>query len=232
MPPQIRFLSRVFVLGCLACLALGADASFAKITSGPEAKLDSHLQRVVTVEQAGGNAQSASANAGVEVDAKERVQVDVYVRGKAGAAADALRAAGMTVVSATDRAPVPMVEGWLPVDLADAVVKLDMMRAVVPVMGGGSNAGNVQTEGDAAHLGGHARSILPGGGPTGAGVNIGVISTSFNRVGSGIAGSQNTGELPFGVSLVKEGPAPGDDEGRAMAEIIYDMAPNIPIMLL
>jgi hypothetical protein len=231
VPSQIRLLTRATVLGCAALLVLGADLTFAKTTSGPEAKLDSHLQRVVATEQSNGNAQGAGSDAGVQVDAKERALVDVYVRGPVGAAADALRAAGMTVTVATSKAPVPMVEGWLPVDLADAVAKLDVVRAVVPVMGSGSNAGSVQTEGDAAHRGGHARMILPGGGPTGAGVDVGVISTSYNRVGSGIAGSQNTGDLPFGISLLKDGPAGSNDEGRAMAEIMYDMAPNIPIMV-
>ena len=55
---------------------------------------------------------------------------------------------------------------------------------------------------------------------------VGIISDSINQVGSGIAGSQGTGNLPANVQNLLDQPG-GADEGRAMAEIVYDEAPGI-----
>jgi subtilisin family serine protease len=56
------------------------------------------------------------------------------------------------------------------------------------------------------------------------------MSDSMNQVGSGISGSQSTGNLPANVTDLGDF-AGGSDEGRAMAEIVYDEAPGITNML-
>lgn len=68
---------------------------------------------------------------------------------------------------------------------------------------------------------------------TGAGVTVGVISDSANSVGGGILASQLTGDLPLGERVVVD-PEPFcgtlfscSDEGRAMCELIYDVAPGV-----
>jgi hypothetical protein len=67
---------------------------------------------------------------------------------------------------------------------------------------------------------------------TGAGVTVGVLSDSANRVGNGLQDSINTGDLPplNRINLIQDGPAnsipPPSDEGRAMMELIYDLAPG------
>ena len=92
---------------------------------------------------------------------------------------------------------------------------------------GGGDAGTVLSQGDAAHHGPQARAL----GTTGAGVKVGVISDSINKVGGGVAGSQATGNLPPNVTVIADDPQAGTiDEGRAMAEIIYDEAPGITDM--
>ena len=53
-----------------------------------------------------------------------------------------------------------------------------------------------------------------------------MISDSIDEVGAGIAGSQGTGDLPPDVQNLGDLPG-GTDEGRAMAEIVYDVAPGI-----
>jgi subtilisin family serine protease len=64
---------------------------------------------------------------------------------------------------------------------------------------------------------------------TGAGVPVGVISDSINVIAGGIATSQAAGDLPGNVVVIADGdPASDVDEGRAMAEIVYDTAPGIP----
>jgi len=121
-----------------------------------------------------------------------------------------------------------MVEGRLAVADLGAIAGLDLVRTVSPVVGGGTDVGSVTSAGDAAHRGPAARAL--GAGVTGAGVTVGVISDSINRVGTGVAGSQATGDLPPGaqVQVVRDDTSPGaSDEGRAMAEIIYDEAPGL-----
>ena len=44
----------------------------------------------------------------------------------------------------------------------------------------------------------------------------------------GVAGSQATGDLPPTVQILDDSVASGTDEGRAMAEIVYDTSPGIP----
>lgn len=222
--PAHLFKRLIVLAGVLASLPV--TAASAKETTGPQAKLYSQLQELVAVADRGGNAVAQGRSDGLRVSGGERVMVDVYVRGKAADAAKDLRAAGMDVAVATDKAPVPMVEGWLPLEAVDAVAKLAIVRAVVPVMGKGSDAGSVQSEGDAAHRGPAARAE-GNSAANGAGVSVGVISDSMSLVGSGLAGSQATGDLPSGVRILKEGPTGSIDEGRAMAEIIYDTAPGI-----
>jgi hypothetical protein len=63
---------------------------------------------------------------------------------------------------------------------------------------------------------------------TGAGVKVGIISNSFNVLG-GAALDIAKGYLPAdGVTVLKEGSDPDgdDDEGRAMAELIHQIAPG------
>src|SRR6185312_8348443 len=61
----------------------------------------------------------------------------------------------------------------------------------------------------------------------GAGIKIGVLSDSFNNLG-GAATDEVSGALPSAanVQVLKDMPSGGTDEGRAMMQIIHDIAPN------
>lgn len=73
--------------------------------------------------------------------------------------------------------------------------------------------------------------------PTGKGVTVGIISDSFDCVG--VRGNQgsakddvNNGELPADVNIVKEFTGclrGGNDEGRGMAQLVHDIAPDAKI---
>ena len=59
----------------------------------------------------------------------------------------------------------------------------------------------------------------------GSGIDVGVISDSVNRVGTGLTQSYNAGNLPNPITVVEDAGS-GVDEGRAMLELIYDVAPG------
>lgn len=59
---------------------------------------------------------------------------------------------------------------------------------------------------------------------TGEGAGVGIISDSFNLLG-GFQADVESGDLPAGVDIIAEGPA-GVDEGRAIAQLVYDIAPD------
>jgi hypothetical protein len=65
-------------------------------------------------------------------------------------------------------------------------------------------------------------------GTTGAGVTMGILSDSVNRVGGGIASSISAGALPPAnrINVIQDGPVGATDEGRAMMEVAYDIAPG------
>jgi subtilisin family serine protease len=62
----------------------------------------------------------------------------------------------------------------------------------------------------------------------GTGIRVGILSDSFNLRGAMAAGVSR-GDLPANVQILREGPAGGADEGRAMAELVHKVAPAAQI---
>jgi subtilase family protein len=202
--------------GALAPAALGADPP------GPSyvGELESALQPL----RDGGTADiHAAREEQLSIEAG-RVLVDVYVDGPPAAAADALEAQGMEI-AATASDPLPVVEGWLPLDSLDDAAKLGRTTAVAVAARGGLDTGAVTSQSVAAH---NVPTAISASGASGAGVDVGVISDSINQVAGGVAASQATGDLPANTQVLKDDASPGaSDEGRAMSEIIYDEAPGL-----
>ncbi len=188
-------------------------------------KLDSHLQDVAASRLGAGSQVAAVASAtsqGVTTSATGEVAVDVYVNGSTAAAADALRALGMRVTAISGEAPQRMVEGFLPPAALPQAAALGATHGILAPLAALS-AGSVTSQGVAAT---HATQPQPSG-ATGAGVTVGVISDSINKVGGGIAASQTSGDLPANTVALSDASSGGTDEGRAMAEISYDEAPGL-----
>lgn len=210
--------------------ALGGDASAAERGRYSHLqKLDSNLQDLAADDLQNRDARTAGRRRDIDVSAGQRVLVDVYVNADVRTAADMLERAGMDVMGSSARPPMGVVEGRAPLGDLPAIARLGATEAVVPVTAGGvdtlggTDSGSVLSQGDAAHDGPAARAL--GGGVTGSGVTVGIISDSIDQVGSGVAGSQSTGDLPADVTVLNDAPG-GTDEGRAMAEIVYDEAPG------
>jgi hypothetical protein len=109
-----------------------------------------------------------------------------------------------------------------------AVQRLSELSQVVQRLAavpGQSNTGSVTSEGDIAHGAALARATY---GVDGTGVKIGVLSDSYDNL-KGAATDIANGDLPpEGVILAGSGDLRfgGVDEGRAMLQIIHDLAPG------
>ena len=70
------------------------------------------------------------------------------------------------------------------------------------------------------------RRVLPAA--LGTGIRIGTLSDTVNKFAGGLSDSQGSGDLPSGgaINVIADAPS-GEDEGRAMMEHIYDIAPGV-----
>ena len=84
---------------------------------------------------------------------------------------------------------------------------------------------SVRTQGDQAQRSDLLRSSFS---LIGVGVTVGVLSDSYNCLGGAASDSQSS-DLPLGVQVLQETPSctmAGTDEGRAMLQIVHDIAPG------
>jgi hypothetical protein len=190
-------------------------------------KLDSNVQAVAASRLGTGSvasAKSAARREHVTISATGSVLVDVYVDGRPALAADALRALGMQVTAIGNHPPQRLVEGYLPADALAKAAALDSTQAILATLAR-VNVGSVTSQGDAAIGGPQARIPLNPAG-AGAGVSVGIISDSIDQVSPFVSGSVAGGDLPANTVALSDFSG-GTDEGRAMAEIVYDEAPNL-----
>jgi hypothetical protein len=90
-------------------------------------------------------------------------------------------------------------------------------------------AGSVDNQADHASLEDQARQNL---GFDGTGVTVGIISDSFDTAASAathMAQDIASGDLPASTTILQDYPN-GTDEGRAMAQIVHDVAPGASIL--
>jgi len=114
-----------------------------------------------------------------------------------------------------------MVSGRIPITVLkqmDALGSLKFARPAYMKL----NTGTVNSEGDAAMRSDDARTLF---GVDGTGIMVGTLSDSYN-CNAGAVGGVASNDLPAGVVVLSEGPCPATDEGRAMMELIHDVAPG------
>ncbi len=198
----------------------------------PLARSGTHLVELFAAFQAGPEA-VATARAeleGLVVFRGDKVGVDVY-----GGKTDferfesQLKALGLEVV-ATDT-NVGVVEGFLPIGqllaVAEMAQTISMSPIYVPVLHTQGVANNQADDVLARDFpfpdGGDA--LRAEFGVDGTGVTVGVLSDSVDEFQGGLADSQSTGDLPANVNVLSDFPG-GSDEGRAMLELIHDIAPG------
>ena len=177
--------------------ASGVNGTLSKTTN--LAKLDSHLQDLVSAQLSKSDVAAAAHTSGIRLNKSQAALVDIYVHGTLPDAVSQLKALGMQV-KATNASFGGVVEGYLPVNSMVEAASLQQTKAFMPVIPPILSTGSVTSEGDGAMNGTAARTY----GANGSGVTVGIISDSMNEVGTGVAGSQASGDLPANVTVLDD----------------------------
>jgi hypothetical protein len=147
------------------------------------------------------------------------VAIDAAASGDPEVLASDLRALGARKVAVFGR----MVSAVLPIAAIPALNGLDSLHLArtAPMV---SRRGVVTSQGDGAMRSNIARSAF---GVDGTGVMVGTISDSYDCLEGAVNGI-SSGDLPAPALIIEEGPCiwSATDEGRAMMEVISDIAPG------
>ena len=221
-----------FVLPMTATQGLAQDAEAETIArmydmkTGAMAKVGVALAETYAKHQAGAALRSlettessllSSADLARVVDGK--VLIDAVAAGSAAELLQDLEALGLERGSSFGR----VVSGWLPVGALDAAAGLGSLQLARPAASL-ANVGSVTSEGDPSMGSDLARFFF---GVKGRRVTIGSMSNSYDCL-AGAAGDIASGDLPPAdrITILDDTACPGSDEGRAMMQLIRDVAPR------
>ena len=229
-------------LGLLSSILLVAGPAAAQSPVGAKAKVSDKLLALVGADGAVGarsDARAASAlpvvpyGGGATANEGYIAIEAISTAGDATALLGDLKARGLTGAAAYGA----LVSGLLPVGEVAGLDKLPSLRYVRPAPRPVRRVGAVTSQGVQA-LG--VDEIREKTGLTGEGVKIGILSDSYNNLGGEAAGIASGDLPPEGVEVLLDLPPDtilidpvtdtvvffGSDEGRGMAELIYDVAPG------
>lgn len=227
-------------------MATFQDIDVTPYKSGPLAKAGQTTIELVREYQSwqaqraiGNGPLNFSTNSSLPINLKnEMVEMEIAVQGNFNQAKTALVGQGVQIgpTSIADN----IITGMVPIAKMQTIANLSnvasMRTILLPVTNANSssgesidgvvtNAGAVVNQADAAQNAPAARTAYS---VTGAGVKVGVISDSVNRFAGGLADSRATGDLGA-VQIIQDGPTGSSDEGRAMLELVKDIAPGSPL---
>jgi hypothetical protein len=154
------------------------------------------------------------------------VGVELVGIGTLAAFERSMQAQGLSIQSITpnDKA----IAGFIPIGMLSQVAQSPDVLHITPLDKPiAHQEGEAPNQADQAMQVAEARSTY---GLTGEGVTIGVISDSVNQVGNGLANSEASGDLPDDVRVIHDGTSDDTDEGRALLEEIYDLAPDASLV--
>jgi len=215
-----RWLVILVIVILLPCLGSSAAQAQAKRT-GPMAKLTHSLVTLhdrYTTHLAQRSAASFRSADPLVSQVADRVVIDAVASDDVDSLKADLVSLGMRNAVSFGR----VVSGQLPIaaiPAAAGLASLGFAQAAAAI----TNAGSVTSQGDQAMRSNVARASY---GVDGSGVTVGVLSDSFNCLG-GAAADITSGDLSP-VTVVQEigSCGVGTDEGRAMLQIVHDIAPG------
>ncbi len=123
-----------------------------------------------------------------------------------------------------------LISGFLPIEQLPKLEACRYLKAAMPTLRNTTSVGRTENQAASAFFSDHISEKL---GLDGKGIRIGIISDTYNKLG-GAAQSVLDGDLPGTgnpngftkeVVVLRESVVRGIDEGRAMAELIHDIAP-------
>lgn len=123
-----------------------------------------------------------------------------------------------------------LVSGLMPIEAIDEMANLGSLRFVRPAYKPITNVGSTTSQGDAAMNSDDARTSF---GIDGTGITVGVLSDSYdtsNTASTNASDDIASGDLPPAnrINVLQDGSSPTTniDEGRAMMQLIHDVAPG------
>src|SRR5215470_7594186 len=208
-----RFL--VWVFSLLTLVTVGAAFADPKAATKIADELASVAAQHVTATSAGVIFRSSDPFLPASGD---WVTIDAVAAGDPGSLAADLTGLGAQHVAVAGR----VVSAHLPIRVIPQLETLATLRFAQPAYSA-TNAGRVTSQGDHAMRADTARATF---GVTGAGVMVGVLSDSFNCRGGAATDVANGDLSPVTVLQEEPGCGSGTDEGRAMLQIVHDVAPG------
>ena len=227
--------------GLLLCLVANASDGQAftsemhRLHASDEGKLHSML-RAMSANAGMATTRSAASLAGrlprlgLGADG-DSISVAIVARGDGNALKSQLQALGVSNV----RAMGSLVSARVSLTTLKAIAALPEVQSVRPAFAR-TNAGLVTTQGDRAQGSANARASY---GVDGSGVRVGILSDSFKCLTGPIFPGQMftmmrqdiaNDDLPSTVKVLADNACDGaNDEGRAMGQIVHDVAPGASI---
>lgn len=150
----------------------------------------------------------------------EKVIFDAVASGPVDELAKSLSKLGMDNITVYGR----FISGAIPITSLEKVAGLNALNFARPAYAK-AMTGSVNSQGDVAMQSEEARTSFS---VNGAGVTIGTLSDSYDCLG-GAASDVASNDLPQNIQVLEDetGCGSGSDEGRAMMQIIHDVAPGV-----
>jgi hypothetical protein len=202
--------------------------------------LDLRQSRLALNPGTGRPALSYSSHGHMLVDRRNRPMVRILLDGSVSMSRvhSDLRALGVTVVATDPNWRNGILEAYVPLERAETVARMPGVQSLHLQRSPRRHVGSVTTQGATILHSDQANTpgVVSPNGIIGRGITIGVLSDSFNTSGStpDAYGDVTTGDLPSvgvadgrpGLKFLADGPDMATDEGRAVTEIAYAMAPG------
>src|SRR5262245_22941671 len=218
MKRWLAVVAAVLILaGSPASAQTGKHGRMAKVTHSLAAL---HEQHIAQMAQA--SAVSFRSNDPLVRVVNDQVVVDAIASGNVDTLKSDLMFVGMSDEVALGR----IVSGHLPIraiPAASALASLQFAQPAVAI----ANVGLVTGQGDQAVRSDVARTLF---GVNGSRVNVGVLSDSFNCLGGAATDVANNDLSPVTVIQEISDCSDGADEGRAMLQIVHDIAPGANLL--
>ncbi len=237
MTKPARFPAVLFLLVALSAwpgAARAQDSRRALYSGNPAlAKVSSHLLRARALAAADRSAEEI-ATAVPSLRLRDGLPVvAIRLASLTPQLVDVLRARGLAV----DSFSLEYARAYGRLDPADleGIAALPEVVTIQPMPRRGSRVGSASNQADVTMNSDDVRSAF---GYDGTGVEVGILSDSIRDLSAGaVAGtgcnrtvtgtqSQLDGDLPASVVSLDDGPGGGSDEGRALGELFFDIAPS------